>query len=417
MKNLTIILLLLTSHAQSQTWQTYSITNFSNIPNLKWENGNPYTAKKQHFKINHFDNSIWGVSNKHVMRIDNNGDFKLWNDTNTNVFQSGDEYTDIAFMPNKTFLVSNFTGLYDFNGLTWGLTSGMSDGLNLHTDEDTLWLSRLNGNYAKYYNSMMTFGSIPVRRSVSKAGETYMSTSVVNGGLLKLNEPSYSIYNSSSNPYYLDNQNYDFKFSAYSDTFFTSGDRGISIAVNGVFIDTITKHNTVNMPDLSIIEFEFDNQSNIWALFAQPANGAIMYPPQKLGYLNRTTNIWSQIYDGSNSPINYTRATIELDTNGNLWVASYGFLHVLNIGTIPAWLGNEEVKNNGTFVNIYPNPSSGKINLSSNISIGEIIVFDALGKEVLKSTSIDEIILPKGLFIVQVISESGEIYRETVVVE
>jgi hypothetical protein len=419
MIKLFLILFLMPFTAQTQYWQTVPIGFFNNIWNLEWNKGDSYTRNSQHFKINKYDNSIWSLSDNRVVRLDEGGTFQLWDQNNTILFQLGDSYTDINFTSTHTFVVSQFTNLYKFDGSMWNVMSATDKGINLAVDSDTLWLSRQGEDYLRIVNATnISFGTFHADRVESKNGTTFIGTSPFGGSILQMNEPNFDLYLTSTSPYYLDYKNYDFKFSPYSDTFFTSGDRGFSLAVNGVFVDTITKFNTTNMPDLAITEFEFDSQGNIWAVFGPVPFGSLYYT-EIIGYLDRTTNNWSQFYDGSNSPINFSnhRVTIELDSNGNLWVANGQNLHVLGLGTSPAWLGNEELKNNGTFVNVYPNPSSGKINISSNVSIREIIVYDAFGQEVLKSTSIDGIILPKGLFIVQVVSEKGEIFSEKVVVE
>jgi len=248
------------------------------------------------------------------------------------------------------FNLPEYTGLYLFNGFSWGLLSGLDKGLNLSTDGDTVWMARMNQDFNYYFSGILYSGLYSgARRLKSKNGEIFGTDNTYMGSLKKITGSTVYIYNPSINTYYLDFKNYDFKFSPFSDTLFTSGDRGFSLALNGVFVDTITKYNTTNMPDLAITEFEFDALGNIWAVFSPVPTGSIVQP-EKIGYLDRSTNTWSQFYDGSNSPINFGnhRVTIELDTNGNLWVANGQNLHVLGIGTTPSWLGNEELKNRVT---------------------------------------------------------------------
>jgi|TARA_R110000737_G_C14621821_1_gene493415 hypothetical protein len=406
--------------SKAQTWQTIplSLYNPTQIQYLHWDKGDPTTSFKQHFKINKFDNSLWGMHDSKVMRLDNNGIFQLWDESTTNLFQLGDTYADINFSSTHTFLVSQFTRLFKFDGAAWSILSNADKGLNLAMDSDTLWVSKFNENYLKITNATnINFGSMSYpRRMASKNGFTFFSSSLYLGGLSKLTEPTFTFYNPTVNTYYLDYENYDFKFSTVSDTLFTSGNRGFSLAINGVFVDTITKYNTTNMPDLAITEFEFDSQGNIWAVFAPPSTNGV-FNNERIGYLDRSTNTWSQFYDETNSPIDFPRVSIEIDTNDNLWVANILNLHVLNSGNLPQWLSTIDLTKTKPFVHVYPNPSKGKIQIEASFEITHFTVHDLLGKEIMKGKNVSEINLPKGVYIISLFGTNGEQAKEKVLIE
>jgi hypothetical protein len=417
MIRLICISLLFGFSCKAQTWQTVPLSFYNSTPNINWEKGDSYTANKQHFKINKFDNSFWGMHDHKVMCLDNSGSYQLWDETTTNLFQSGDIYSDINFSSTHTFLVSQFTKLFKYDGVNWSILSNSDKGLNLAVDADTLWVSRLSEDYLRIVNSSnITFGSIPVRRIASKNGTFYFSPSIISGSLFWDSNSTYYQFDTAIDSYYLDFKNYDFKFSPFSDTLFSSGDRGFSLAVNGVFVDTITKYNTSNMPDLAVTEFEFDSQGNIWAVFA-PAAVNTNIINEKIAYLDRSTNTWSQIYDETNSPIDFPRMSIEIDTNDNLWVANRTNLHVLSTGTLPQWLSTIDLSKTKPSIYIYPNPSKGKIHVEASFEIRQIIVHDILGKEILKGKSISEISLPKGIFVLSVFGVHGELHKEKVVID
>jgi hypothetical protein len=203
---------LFTTHAQ--TWQTVPIGFYDSTPNMNWDKGDINTRYSQHFKINKFDNSFWGMHDSKVMRLDNNGSFQLWDHINTNLFQLADVYADINFSSTHTFLVSQYTKVFKYDGLNWSVLSNSDKGLNLAMDADTLWVSKFNEDYLKITNATnINFGTINYpRRMASKNGITFFSGSLYLGGLSKLTEPTFIFYNPSVNTYYLDYENYDFKF-------------------------------------------------------------------------------------------------------------------------------------------------------------------------------------------------------------
>ncbi|MFA7272441.1 MAG: T9SS type A sorting domain-containing protein [Crocinitomicaceae bacterium] len=401
----------------SQVWQTLPINYYSAITYLGWDYGDVLTSHRQHFKINPFDNSVWGVSHANVIRLDDAGNFEIWNHSNAATLPDAYRYTDINFIGGNTFLVSKEFGLFQFDGLNWGLLSGLDNGYFLSTDLDTLWMSRSSGNFISYYSgNIYPSSNLGADRMISKNGYLYGSGGSFQGAFMNLTNSTPYFYDPLVDPYYLDYKNYDFKFLPNSDTLYTSGDRGFSIALHGIFIDTITKFNTINMPDLAITEFEFDALGNIWAVFSQPS--ATDQQPERIGYLDRSTHTWLQFYDQTNSPVAFAqRSTIELDTNGNLWVADGAELHVLEIGgNLPAWLGTNEITKEENWARIFPNPSNGELQVESNFSVKEITFFNLLGNEINRFSSNDELNLTSGVFLVEIKGEKGEIFRKKVVI-
>lgn len=369
-----------------QNWQTILMSDVSSEPFLYWNKGNfPNTKHDRHFRINPYDQSFWGFSDEHVLRMDYQGNFQLWDQNNCFFAIPPNEYTDLAFTPQNTYVVSTYTGVYQWDGSNWGTVYNQNNVITLNSDADTMWMARLSNAHLQNINGTITTGSYGGRRIESRNGFTLVSNSVIYNGLGLVNTSGVSTYLTSTSPYYLDTKNYDFKYTSYGDTLFTSGDRGFSIAVDGIFIDTITKYNTFNMPEMPILEFEFTTDNNIWAVFGTGDNNQV---PEKIAFLDRNTNIWSNGYDENNSPIVFSWMSIEVDSNNNLWVANGGYLHVLKVGVVPQWLGESELKNNEHTIQVFPNPNNGNFNIVTNKNYTNLNVFDLTGRLVYQSSSI-----------------------------
>ena len=81
-----------------------------------------------------------------------------------------------------------------------------------------------------------------------------------------------------------------------------------------------------------------------------------------IGLLDRITNTWTE-YNNNNSPIDFpVPAAIELDTNGNLWVADISKLHCLQLGTALDWLATKEIVSSK--FEMCPNPTTGILNIA-----------------------------------------------------
>lgn len=378
-----LIFTLFVSHLSwTQSWQTIPTSSYTNLNSFQWNHGQfAITLDRQHFKINPYDQSIWGFSNNIVYRVDNTtGDMTVWDENSAFFAVLGQKYNDICFTSVYTYIVTQYSGVFKYDGTNWTTVTNLTEGLHLSTNADTVWVARLNEPFLKITNTTVLQGNITSpSRIQSRDSLLFRCGSVYSGGLAVEYPSGYHIYDVTTDGFYLGYKNYDFKFTPQGDTLFTSGNRGFSVAVDGTFIDTLTQYNTVNMPNMSITEFEFDEDHNIWAVFSN-FNSAPQ--PQKIGFLDRSTNTWTHLYDESNSPIQFSRLTIELDTNGNVWVANMWNLHVLNINNAPNWLSTKEIDVNQTDFEVYPNPIKNEFSLKSEKLIESVVLTDMQGREI-----------------------------------
>jgi hypothetical protein len=407
----------ITNFSSSQTWKTIYMSDYTSLPQFNWENGNwPITLRLQHFKINPYDQSIWGFSDNNVYRVDIDGSIVIWDEGSTIFTVTAQEFNDICFTSLFTYVVTPYSGVFKYNGIGWNYTSILEKGINLASDKDTVWVARQNESYLKIVNATVSSNNSTVpNRIVSRNSELYFSSAIYYGALALQNMISYTYFDPTVDSYYLDYKNYDFKYTPKGDTLFTSGNRGFSIAVNGSFIDTLTQYNTINMPNSSITEFEFDKNNNIWAVFSDFSNAP---QAQKIGFLDRSTNTWSQIYDESNSPIDFPRVTIELDSNGNVWVANRHRLHVLDINNAPIWLDTKDLHKEAIDFQISPNPIDKYLNISNHQYIESARITDVSGRLLLEINSFEkiELNLPNGYYFVVIkdifgVEKTKKIYK------
>ncbi len=378
--------LLLFTTSIAQTWNTFIPGNFG-IPYASFQQGGGGKPDNT-FKINKYTNDMWFSRDTNAIQINNLGQAVVFNSVNYPILSSVYAFNAIAITPSKVVFADDNHGLFSYNGSTWSALSGGLGTVTMSTDVDTVWCAKNGGqNYLKITPTSTEIGPVGYfQRYISKNGFFWGSTSINAGGIAKLNGTSIKYYLSDT-CLLLDDANYHFKFSNHSDTMYTSGELGISMAVGDVFVDSICAANSSNMPILPIMEFEIDENHNIWAVFG---NTSINHIPVKIGFYDRVLKAWTQIYDGTNSPIIFDGSvSIELDTLGNLWVSNWTKLHCLSFSNPPSWLGlKEQNKQEGTF-SVYPNPSNGDIHISSknNMLIEKVILLDAAGKVVQEFSS------------------------------
>lgn len=373
-------LLSFVNHAQ--TWQHIDASDYH--PGGQFYNGNNY---QRNFSINPYDNSIWMTgqccgTNYYINTFDPDGNYIVYDRTTIPVFEQFSDFKQIEFTSNKTFVISDYSGLFSFDGNDWMLENGYADGCSISADKDTIWMARTNQNYIKWVNDVNFWGNHNVRRIISKNGIKWSSTGQWDI-IAKYNESTGSTYYSPDTSNLLSWNNYDFKFPHFTDTMYTSSDLGFSLAYNGKFIDTITPNNTTNMPGASVIEFEFDQNDNIWALFAP--DFMLSTDPTHLAFYDQQTKNWSKIYDNSNSPFVFSQSmTFELDTAGNVWVINNGDLFILKMNNWPVWLDALEVDEKSIEVSfkVYPNPTTEEIHfqLNGTSSVDKIEITDVQGR-------------------------------------
>lgn len=389
----------------SQDWTVVSGSNY----NSTLSGGSPEQTNHKFFKINPYDNSIWTIASGKIIRIDQTtGDFDKFDYTNCALFDNQMSFLDLTFTSQKVYTVSKFDGIYSFDGSNWMLESSYNQGTFLSTDADTVWLARINEDFVKIEDGALSTGTNQYfRRICSKNGFMWTCSSRESGTLFNYTNEALQIFNADTIDFLADNKNYDFKFSPYNDLFYTSGDFGISIASGENFIDTISQGTTTGMPSGRIIEFEFDENDNIWAVF-----GDASLKPTAIGHYNQMTQTWSQIFDENNSPLNFSLYnSIEIDPTGNLWVINKYNLFLYGINSTPTWVGLESIKPNS--FEIFPNPALNQLNIKSKEIISGISIFDNSGREIISSNlnsieaNIDLSGMISGIYTVVIQSESG----------
>lgn len=377
-----IFVFFLAFFSNSQVWQHIDASDYRTSGGFYIGNNN-----QRNFSINPYDNSIWMSgkccgTNYFINTFDPNGNYIVYDRSTVPIFEQFTNFHQIEFTPNKTFVISDFSGLFSYDGSDWVLENGYSDGCGIAADGDTIWMARTNQNYIKWFNDVNYWGSNSFRRIQSKNGNTWVSTGDWDI-IAHYEEGVGTSYFSPDTSNLLSWNNYDFKFPHHTDTLYTSSDLGFSLAHNGTFIDTITPNNSINMPGASVIEFEFDQNDNIWALFAPDFQ--INTVPTHLAFYDQPTKTWSKIYDDSNSPFVFVQGmTFELDTAGNVWVIRGGDLYVLKMNNWPVWLDALETKEKQAHINfkVYPNPATEEIHfqLDKTTNVDLIKITDLQGR-------------------------------------
>lgn len=400
-----IVLLYITSSTHAQSWQTITKQQLGIVSTTMYGGFAPVGTK--YFKINPYDNSLWFGLNFKAFQLTNDGQFHTYDTSNTTVLLSNSKIFDFAFTPNYTFVIDGTYGLQQFDGANWNLAVPFTEGIELAYDSDSVWAVRTNQNYIKWHNGFNFQGNYSgCRRIVSKNGASWGSDGY-RGITFRLVNDVAHIY-SPDTCKLIDWDNYDFKFCRHTDSLYVSCTGGLSIADGDHFVDSISPANSTNMPPGIIIEFEFDENDNIWALF-----GDSFFKSSSIAFLNTTTKVWSNFYNTLNSPVkfNTVRTSIEIDTAGNLWVIDQDKLNVLTLGTTPVWLGLDNfVKDNA--IEITPNPVLNEVQISFANIEGKLRILDMQGKEVQSmqvhnDQSIDISYLKQGVYLFEVETSVG----------
>lgn len=404
MKLILTIAILTSITAYSQEWQTIPGSYF-NGANVLWGT-NGFTQFAHMFGINKYDNSLWISNGSSMINLKDDGSYVFHADSN-NVLITDNYFWEFEFDDTYTYVVSSSSGLYRYDEASWSHYY-LEGAEYISIDEDSLFVSRGTGNSLKFVNFSPTNLIAPsnLLRIESRDGYSWAATGNYGNGNTVRYYPQTSSYDwyTPSNSDIISYTNNDFKFSPNNDSLFIASDKGLSIAYQDIFVDSITPNNTSNMPLLDVLEFEFDSQDNIWAVF-----GSDHTSPEKIAYLDRSTNTWTQIYDSSNSPVDFSiRLSIEVDTNNNLWVATKYNLYVLKINNWPDWLGSELLYQDK--LNIYPNPVNDLLNLEGvNFDqVENLEIINVLGETVPSNLiiaspqSIDVTAIPTGVYYLRI---------------
>lgn len=404
MKQLSILFCVFISFfGTSQTWNSYPTTiwGFNAVgPNV--------------FKLDRYQNELWFARESHP-RVTclhlNTGE----RDTVSNLSLCGYTCTkDVAFTPTNQYIMMEYTGLHRIN-TDYSVINVYNeyDVSRVSQNEDTIYLINESlFHFLRYTSSGSVLTDVGFRKITAKGNWFYPSNT--NSSLEKYTGVGASGYQNYAglDPEHTCGVFHDIKFSPYSDSIYVSCSSGINIAYSYDFIYNINPSNTVNMPTANVLEFEFDTENNIWAVFGDTND-----EPYALAQL--VGNSWVNYYDGTNSPIDFTRYEgFEIDTNGVIWVLERTELHTLSFGNNPSWLNT--VENAATDFTIYPNPANDQFTIESESSEPlEVTIFSATGQLIKTHTvqsgeSISISDLNTGFYTVQ-IEQNGEKTTKTFV--
>ncbi len=388
----------------AQTWQSIHKNQFGN------------TTPWNQFVINPYNNDIWMVNDNKAAVIQNDGSIQQFTSVELGQLWNG-SHLQFAFTPNDIYYAKNLYGLFKFTGFTSvNVNSALPDYLNLQSNADTIFVTTGYPNgFIKY-----TQGNSEVfNRFYSKinARNNFFYGHDGSSMIYQYDQQSNSQTNLTSDPNYLQGIFHDTKFSRFSDTLYIGGRKGISYAFNYDILDTITPYNTFNMPSSNVLELEFDQLDQLWAVFGDAAD-----VPFAIAKLEGST--WTNFIDATNSPIDFSNFLgLEMDTLGNVWVADNLYLHTLLTSTSPGWLGVNSTELVSD-LEVYPNPSDGELSIIGldETIYGQISIFNInwqlIRKQFIatntKTLALNLTDLPFGSYFIQYETEDFKIIKKWV---
>lgn len=113
--------------------------------------------------------------------------------------------------------------------------------------------------------------------------------------------------------------------------------------------------------------------------------------------------------------------TSNFDINGNALVSS-GLSKIDDIVVTGSVLTGIETLENGSFINIYPNPNKGNFTIENNGEIAKVAVYNILGRcvytnENITGSRIDLSGFENGMYFVQITTNEDTIYTHKIIVE
>jgi len=368
MKRLLLILLIgITGSLRAQIWQTVRLSTTLGIYA-------PYDC----FKLNPYTNDLWFCNNEMVASLSSNGERRFMDMTGVSDLPADH---DLAFTPAYTYFADEIYGLFRINN-DYSKTQVYND----------MYVGKVfsNGDMGLYdseyltYTTNGTFSTPMAFNRINAKGTIKYTAYDINGSLVKYTGngfDGYQFYDIIDDEY-LCTQFHDAKFSRLTDTFYVSCTQGITKAINYDFNDSIVPSNTTNMPSANVIEFEFDDQDRLWAVFGDADN-------VPFAFARLDGNEWTNRYDASNCPINFAAYKgLEIDTLGNLWISESFYLHTLLTPNSPVWLGTQELIMET--LQAYPNPAEDQVTIKLPNAGGRLQVADLSGIVLLEESNLTE---------------------------
>lgn len=403
---LTLLTLCLLTTLNAQVWHKYMSYEVGLGPALTttdFQNGG-----SRHFRINPYTNRPWFARGIHICTFTEEGSpIRFWPPTEP-TFDPLSSYGGFEFLPNKVIALDAFNGLKLFENNLWSIIYTSNDCNGMTLSNDTIYLLRDQLPAIKWSNgSVVSFENFGTAQRILVKNERYWISSGFESTSLYFFENGVLNYYDVDTCLMMDYGNNDFKYSPHTDTLYVSGNKGLSMLYNNTFFDSIAPDNTTNMPSGKILDFEFDANNNIWALF-----GSDFQTLTSIAHYDQPSKTWDAYYDSSNSDLNMTSyGSIELDTNGNVWMAGSNYFYILEINELPVWLETLKLENESDFT-IYPNPSKDQITISSQNEqkIEKVVVFNSLGEEcfaIQNTLTIDISSLKQGIYHIAIFGENN----------
>ena len=397
MRIISFFLFLSFFYSHAQTWQSIHKNQFGN------------TTPWNQFVINPYNNDIWMVNDNKAVVIQNDGSIALLNQTQLGVLWNGSDL-EFAFTPTNVFYMKKTFGLFQFENSSNALMTSEPSISSITANQDTVYIRR-GGTILKYTNGAAFDSYIPGSDIIVK--NTFLYT---DNGLLG-QAVGFTTNTLLNDPQYLLASINDKKFQRNTDTLYVSTAKGIMYAYNYDILDTITSYNTSNMPSSNVLELEFDQLDQLWAVFGDAAD-----VPFAIAKLEGST--WTNFIDATNSPIDFSNFIgLEINTLGNLWVADNLYLHTLLTSTSPGWLGVNSTELVSD-LEVYPNPSDGELSIIGldETIYGQISIFNInwqlIRKQFIatntKTLALNLTDLPSGSYFIQYETEDFKIIKKWV---
>jgi hypothetical protein len=388
-------LLPLLSYAQSWT----------SIPKSNYFSATPFLQ----FTVNPYTNTLWLVKNNSVATLTEGGLFSNYTNTELGNIDNGQELK-FVFTSNDILYKRYSYGLYSFNnGVSVSLYPNFINSYGIYSNIDTVYVVLPIPYFTKkYINGMVS--DIFQTQKVILAKDTFYYFSDGESSI------GHNLGGNTSNPVYLmgdpDYLNglfYDVKYTRRTDSLYVGGKKGISIAYNYDFIDTITPNNTVNMPSSHVLEMEWDLNDSLWAIFGDANENAIALAKLE-------GNTWTNVYNLSNCPIDFSSFIgMEIDTLGTIWVVDNNALHALTNPNSPAWLSNSKLPKTEE-ISLSPNPAKDVFTIQhSKLLVSKVQIIDLQGKIVFEESPKSSTLAinvqnwQEGMYLVRLTSEDGKI--------
>lgn len=360
--------------------------------------------------------NMWFGTQLGIAKFDGVSTWTVFN-TSTHPVLADDNITAIAVDSDNNVWVGTDFGVSVYDGTnftTYTTVDGLGNDRINHIAQAAngdIWFGDFSGatvydgtNFTAYgTGDGIPFGGITYV-DFDSGGDVYMASSL--GGVVQYNGTTFTVHNTGL----LSNNIRAITVDA-SDNKWVGTAKGISVLNSS---NTVIENHTIMLvlppPDTlnPVEDIKINSQGDVWTgiyvdyLVTEGGVAVNSGGPNWIDY---------DVNDGLVGPV---VRKITIDKQDNVWVGTSS--GVSKIGTSTA-IEDYLVVNENT-VNIYPNPASNQLNVSTNLSITEITIHDLAGKEVnaiYESTeSINIEGLVKGVYIIRLVGDKGIVTKKFV---